>query len=425
MGLISQILHKNYSQADFDRDIRQFRGGTVTKSGIRVNEQGALRHITVLSCVRVRSESFASLPVSVYKKRRDGKGRDEARDHPIHAIVHSSPNSDMVPMTLMETMNGHLDLSGNCYSLITLNKRGNVIDLYPWDWDKIEPVRNLDTNRIEYKIYDRGKFEMLPSEKVFHVPGLGNDGIKGYSIISLAREHIGLGMAVNEFVELFYGQGMNIGTVLQTTQNLKKEAVDELLEQYNEQFTGLRNSHKAMLLHSGLTYNRIPMPLTDAQTIELLKLTDNQICGLYRVPPHMVAHLERSTNNNIEHQGIEYVIYSMLPLITRWEQTMNWKLFTPAEREAGYYVKFNVDALLRGDSKARGEYLKTKRQNGIINGNEWRALDDDNPIAGPEGEAYLVNGNMISVKTASMQLPRQTKGGGDNQNEDDTEEKED
>lgn len=408
MGLISRLLVKNYSVADFDRDIRMWLGGTPTKSGVTVNEQTSLRHLTVFSCVRVRSESFASLPLSVYRRRKNGKGRDEAYDHPIYDIVHSAPNSDMTSMTWRETMNGHLDLSGNCYGLITRNRRGQIIEVYPWDWRMIEPKRNQDTGRIEYHLDDRGKIEILPPNKVFHVPGLGFDGIKGYSIIQLAREAVGVGMAISEFTARFFGQGMNVGSVFQTDQALGQEAVDKLREQLLEKGAGMANSWMPLVLHSGLKFARIPMPLTDAQFIENIKLNKNEICGLFRVPPHLVADLERATFSNIEHQSIGYVVFSMIPQITRFEQTMNWKLFTPEERQAGYYTKFNVDALLRGDAKSRAEALAIKRQNGVINANEWRELDDENPIEGVAGEAYLVNGNMISTETASKQQPRTT-----------------
>jgi HK97 family phage portal protein len=409
MGLISNLLLKNYSMSDFDKDLRSRAAGVQTRAGVKVNENTALRHMTVFSCVRVRSESFASLPISVYRKRPNGKGRDEVTDHPLYEIIHAAPNDEMPSFTWRETINSHLDLSGNCYSIITFNRRGQVADLYPWPWDMIEPKRNQRTNEIEYHLNDRGKTEILPKSKVFHVPGLGYDGTKGYSIISLMREYVGLGMAVNEFIERFYGQGMNIGSVLQTDHVLKKPALDEMKEEYENGYSGLHNAHRPLILHSGLKYSRIQMPLTDAQTIETLKLNKEDICGIYRVPPHMIANLDRSTNNNIEHQGIEYVMYSMLPQTTRFEQFANWKLFTPAERAAGYYVKANVDALLRGDSAARAAYLNTKRQNGVINADEWRELDDENPIGGLAGEAYLVNGNMIGTETAAKQLPKAAK----------------
>ena len=411
MGLIKDLLFKNYSVADLDRDMRSWFGGTPTKAGVNVNEHTALRYITFYSCVRVRSESFAMLPLSVYRKRRNGRGRDEAYAHPLHDRIHATPNGEMTSLTWRETMNGHLDVSGNCYSIITTNNRGQVIDLYPWPWDQVHVKRNKDTRKIEYDIYDNGmKVETLPPERVLHVPGLGYDGIKGYSTISLIREYVGLGLSVSEFIERFYGQGMNVGSVLQTEQAMEENAITALREKFIERGSGLANSWLPIVLHSGLKFDRIPMSLVDAQTVEILKLTDTQMCGIMRVPPHMVANLERSTNNNIEHQGIEYVQYSMLPIITRFEQAMNWRLFTPAERAEGYYVKFNVEALLRGDAAARGAYLSEKRQNGIINADEWRELDDENPIGGVAGEAYLVNGNMISTETAAKQQPRQTGG---------------
>lgn len=395
--------------ADFDRDVKAWLGaGQPSHAGVAVTEQTALRHITVYSCVRVRSESFASLPLSVYRRRRSGKGRDEAYDHPLYEKVHSEPNPEMTSMTWRETLNSHLDLSGNCYSIITTNRRGQVIDIYPCDWRVIRPERNLQTNKIEYYLDNRGKTEVLPAERVFHVPGLGYDGIRGYSIIRLAAEAVGTGMALSEFTARFFGQGMNMGGVLETDNAMDEEAVEALRQQFMEKGSGLANSWLPIVLHSGLKYNRIPMPLEDAQAIELMRLNIEQICGLFRVPPHMVADLSRSTFSNIEHQSISYVVNSMLPLITRFEQTMNWKLFTPAERAAGYYVKFNVDGLLRGDAAARAQYLNTKRQNGIINANEWRELDDENPIEGLAGEAYLVNGNMISTETAATQQPKQS-----------------
>jgi HK97 family phage portal protein len=206
---------------------------------------------------------------------------------------------------------------------------------------------------------------------------------------------------------------MNFGMVLETEQTIDDENyIKELKEAFENRYGGLQNSHRPMVLHSGLKVNRIPLNFVDAQIIEMLNLTDKQICGLMRVPPHMVAHLEDATFSNIEHQGIEYTVYSMLPLITRFEQEMAVKLFTKKEREQGYYVKFNINALLRGDAKAQAEALATKRQNGVINANEWRVLDEMNPLDGPAGEAYLVNGNMISTETASKQMPKQTGGTG-------------
>ncbi|MEN6325798.1 MAG: phage portal protein [Syntrophomonas sp.] len=383
-------------------------GGQTTYSGVKVDELSALRHMTVYSCVRVRSESFGSLPVSVYRRRKTGKGQDEAWDHPLYELIHSVPNTEMTSLTWRETMNGHLDLAGNCYSIITRNQRGQVIDIYPWDWRQVNPQRNKETGKLEYQVYDRGKGDIYPADQIFHVPGLGFDGIQGYSVIQMAREGVALGLAISEFSGRFFGQGMNVGIVLQTDQTFKnpKEDAEFIREQFEERSSGLANSHRPMVLHGGLKVDRIPMPLEDAQFVEQYKLNQAQICGLYRVPPHLIANLERATFSNIEHQGIEYVVFSMLPLITRFEQVMNWKLFSAAERQAGYFVKFNVDALLRGDYKSRQEGLAIQRQNGVINADEWRGMEDANPIGGAAGQAYLVNGNMISTENAAGQTQK-------------------
>lgn len=405
--MIRSILQKDASLGEWDFGaFRQIFGGP-TKAGVVVNETTAMRHITVQSCLRVRAETLASFPLSVYKKRKSGKGRDEAWDHPVYGLVHATPNSEMTSATWLQFMSYNLDISGNGYSIITSNKRGQVIELYPWKWHEIEPYRNLDTNELEYRVIDRGKSEILPKEKVLHIPGWCFDGIKGYSSITLAREAVGMGMAISEFISRFYGQGMNIGAVLETEQKIDQATADRIKAQLLEKGSGLANSHMPLILYNGLKFNRIPMPLTDAQFIETYKLNRDEICGLERVPPHLIANLERATFTNIEHQSLDFVMYSMLPMITQYEQTMNWKLFTPQERAQGYYVKFNLDALLRGDAKSRADALAIKRQNGIINADEWRDLDDENPIGGLAGETYFVMSNLASAEILAKQPPKQ------------------
>lgn len=406
MGFISEILQKNADSWDLTNFPRWF-GGAQTKSGVVVNESTAMRHITVQSCLRVRAETIASFPISVYRKRKNGKGRDEARDHPVYDLIHASPNDEMASATWLQFMNCNLDVSGNAYSIITTNRRGQVMDIYPWKWNEITPQRNLSTDKLEYFVSDRGKTEVLPPEKVLHIPGWHFDGLKGYSTIHLAREAVGLGMAISEFTARFYGQGMNVGTVIEGSEALTSDGAARIREQFIQKGSGLANSWMPIVLHGGLKMNRIPMPLNDAQFIETYKLNRDEICGLYRVPPHLVANLERATFSNIEHQSLDYVMFSMLPVVTQYEQIMNWKLFTKEEREQGYYVKFNLDALLRGDAKSRAEALAIKRQNGVINADEWRELDDQNPIGGVAGTTYFLMSNLMSAETAAKQLPKQ------------------
>ena len=404
MGLISKLVNKSssqdYTMDEFDKRVRErYRGGQV-HAGVDVNEATAMRFITVFSCVRVLAEAIASLPIMVYRERKGG-GADKARDHQVFDLLYTEPNDEMTTVSwrLQQIMNQAT--SGNCYSVITFNNRGQPVDVYPIPWSDCWPYRDKDDNRIYYNINDRGKFEKLPASQVFHVPGMGFDGLLGYSPVTMAAEAIGTGMAAEQFTARFYGQGMNVGSVLETDSELSDRAFERLREDLEMRGAGLANSWRPLVLEEGMKFGRIPMPLRDAQFIEGRKFTKDDICGLFRVPAYMVGDLDRATYNNIENLGIGFVVYTLMPYITNWEKTINWKLFTKRERQQGYYAKFNVAALLRGDYKSRQEGLATMRQNGIINANEWRELDEMNPIDGPDGEAYLVNGNMIQTSTAA------------------------
>lgn len=203
----------SYSMEDMDLEMRRRIRGRKTAT-INVNEETALKYVTVFSCVRVLSEALASLPLFVYKEKSNG-GKEKARDHPLYELLYQQPNEEMTSLTWRETQMGHLTLSGNCYSIITTNKRGQVIDLYPVPWNQVEPKRDPETRKIEYTVMDRGQTEVFPQEQVFHIPGLGFDGIKGYSPIRMAQDAVGLGLAATDFISRFYSQGMNIGGVLE------------------------------------------------------------------------------------------------------------------------------------------------------------------------------------------------------------------
>lgn len=415
MGFIARQAVKNLlSLGDLDRLMDEAMGGRPTHAGVRVSEQTALSLIEVQKCVRVRAETRGCLPVSILKKRGDGKGRDEARDHPLYEILNVAPNNEMDSQTYYERMEIFFSLWGNDISVITRNssRNRNVTDLYPLPWYKCRVMRDKDTGQIYYEYRDRGQWERFPPEKIFHIRGMSFDGLVGISTIGMAREAVGQGLAMAEFANRFFGQGMNFGGILESPNALSQAARDNMRKAAKEMGAGLANSWEPFLLEEGTKWNRIPMSFVDAEFVKVMNLNKYDIDGLFRVPPHMVANLERSTNNNIEHQGIEFVVYSMLPTITRFERMANWKLLTPQERAAGYYVKINVDALLRGDAASRGQYLQKKRQSGALSADEWRALDDENPTGVPGGDAYLVNGNMISLETAMKQQPRQNTGGG-------------
>jgi HK97 family phage portal protein len=414
MGFITRQAIKNLSIRELDH-LMEHGWGRPTTAGVPVSEQSAMNLIEVHKCVKVRAETRGCLPVGIYKKRPNNGGRDLARDHPLQELLNIAPNNEMDSQTFYERMEIYFSLWGNDYSIITRNTSRNkdVRELYPVSAYQMRVKRDPETQDLFYEYRDRGQTERLPPEKVFHIRGMSFDGLTGISTIGMAREAVAQGLAMQEFTNRFFGNGMNFGGILEVPGTLTPAARENMKKAAEELAGGLGNAWEPYVLEEGTKYNRIPMSFVDAQFIEVMRLSKQDIDGLFRVPPHMVGNLERSTNNNIEHQGIEFVTYSLLPMITRFERTANWRLLTRAERAAGYYVKVNVDALLRGDAASRGEYLQKKRQNGALSANEWKDLDDENPIEQEGGDAYLVNGNMISLGTAMNQPPRTntTKGG--------------
>ncbi|WAH38611.1 phage portal protein [Alicyclobacillus dauci] len=401
MGLLTRLVAKNqvtggYSPDGFFERYWARIGGFNNHSGVPVNEESALRFITVYSCVRVLSEALASLPLYVYKSRSDG-GADKAPDHPVYDLLYAEPNDEMNTVTWREQQMSSLVISGNSYSIITMNGRGQAVDVYPVPWERCWPYRDPDDWKIKYRVNDRGKSEVFPAEQVFHIPGLGWDGILGYSPIRMAAESIGVGMAAAEFAARFYGQGMNAGGILEHPNELSDKAYDRLKEDIAESWSGIRNAWKPIILEDGMKYNRISMPMADAQFVETRKLARDEICGLFRVPPHMIANLDKATFSNIEQMSLEFVMYSLMPYISKWENAINWKLFSKRDRQQGYFVKFDLNELLRADYVSRQNGMAIQRQNGVINADEWRSVEGRNPIGGDAGKAYLVNGNMMPV----------------------------
>lgn len=388
--------------------------GSPAKAGVNVSEQSAMRFSAVWACVLIYAQSLSWPPLKLYRARKDG-GRDEARDEPLFDVLHSAANEEMPAITVKETMMSHAILSGNCYAFPTYNARGQVERLYPVPWTQIEPRRNKETRVLEYIFVDRGQKTTLPADAVFHIPGLGFDGTRGYSPIRMAMEAIGLGMAAETFASYFYSNGANIGGMLAIeTGTGAKERRDELKAEIREKFQGLANSHELMIVPSGTKFERMDMPLQEAQFIETRKFQIQEIARIYRMPLHMLQDLDRATFSNIEHQDIGFIKHTMMPWFVRWEQYINAKLLSKRDRERGLFAEFNVNALLRGDSKTQAEILHIERQDGVITGNEWRAHIGMNPSDDPNSDRLLVNGNMIPIEKAGEARPQNGGAGGAN-----------
>ena len=294
-----------------------------------------------------------------------------------------------------ETMLSHLLLWGNAYSQIIRTGRNQVAQLYPLLPDHMEVDRDSD-GVLTYTYTTRtGEQVTLRPEDVLHIPGLGFDGVVGYSPIALEKNAIGLGIAAEEYGSKFFANGARPSGIL-THPNTVKDP-KRLRESWNSAYGGSSNANRVAILEEGMRYEPISVPNSEAQFLETRKFQVSEICRIFRVPPHLVADLEHATFSNIEHQSISFAVHTIRPWLVRIEQAMNRALLS--EREKGrYYVQFNMDGLMRGDYKSRMEGYAIGRQNGWMSANDIRILENLNPIPDEEGgNVYMVNGNMVPI----------------------------
>jgi len=377
-----------------------------TTSGKSVNEFTAMQTTAVYSCVRILSEAIASLPLHVYRYK--GAGKERVFDHPLYHILHDEPNSEMTSFVFRETLMSHLLIWGNAYAQIIRDGAGRVVALYPLLPNKMTVYR--DKSGEIYYAYTRSSDEnpnfkeygtvMLRREDVLHIPGLGFDGLMGYSPIAMARNAVGMTIACEEYGASFFANGANPGGVLEHPGVLKDPA--KVRDSWNSIYQGSNNAHKVAVLEEGMKYQQIGIPPEEAQFLETRKFQINEIARLYRIPPHMVGDLEKSSFSNIEQQSLEFVKYTLDPWVIRWEQALARSLLLPDEKKQ-YFIKLNVDGLLRGDYQSRMTGYATARQNGWMSANDIREMEDLNPIAPEEGgDLYLINGNMTKLADAGI-----------------------
>ena len=377
-----------------------------SSSGKFVNERSAMQMTAVYCCVRILSEAVASLPLHVYKYT--GLGSEKAKDHPLYHILHDEPNPEMTSFIFRETLMTHLLLWGNAYAQVIRNGKGEVVALYPLMPDRMTVDRD-ENGRLYYEYRTssddaktmKGKnvstVRLKPSD-VLHIPGLGFDGLVGYSPIAMAKNAIGLAIATEEYGSKFFANGATPSGILEYPGTVKDP--EKVRESWNAGFAGSGNAQKVAVLEEGMKYTPISISPEQAQFLETRKFQIDEIARIFRIPPHMIGDLEKSSFNNIEQQSLEFVKYTLDPWVSRWEQSIVRRLFTEEEKKT-YFVKFNVDGLLRGDYESRMNGYATARQNGWMSANDIRDLEQLDRIPPEEGgDLYLINGNMMPLTMA-------------------------
>ncbi|MGI6636002.1 MAG: phage portal protein [Christensenellales bacterium] len=376
-----------------------------TPAGKPVNEQTAMQMTAVYSCVRILAETLAGLPLHVYRYNKSG-GKEKNLKHPLYRLLHDEPNQEMTSFAFRETLMSHLLLWGNAYAQIIRNARGEVAALYPLMPNKMTVDRD-SKGRLFYLYAKSGddsptlgndNMVYLSPADVLHIPGLGFDGLVGYSPIAMAKNAVGLAIATEEYGARFFANGAAPGGVLEHPGTIKDP--QKVRESWNAAYQGVSNAHRVAVLEEGMKYQPIGISPEQAQFLETRKFQINEIARIFRVPPHMLADLEKSSFSNIEQQSLEFVKYTLDPWVVRWEQAMCRSLLSRSEK-AEVFIRFNVDGLLRGDYVSRMNGYAVARQNGWMSANDIRELENLDRI--PEevgGDLYLINGAMTKLEDA-------------------------
>lgn len=382
-----------------------------TSAGRAVNERTAMQMTAVYSCVRILAEAIAGLPLHVYQTRSDG-GKEKAVTHPLYRLLHDEPNPEMTSFVFRETLMTHLLLWGNAYAQVIRNGRGEVIGLYPLMPNRMTVGRD-SAGRLYYEYQrtseepPRAEYErvVLPPSEVLHIPGLGFDGLVGYSPIAMAKNAIGMAQACEDYGASFFANGAAPGGVLEHPGTIKDPS--RVRESWTATFGGARNGNKIAVLEEGMKYTPISVSPEQAQFLQTRKFQMGEIARIFRIPPHMIGDLDKSSFSNIEQQSLEFVKYTLDPWVIRWEQALTKTLLDP--RDTGVFVKFNLEGLLRGDYASRMQGYAVARQNGWMSANDIRELENLDRIK-PEdgGDLYLVNGNMLPLSLAGAYATTQT-----------------
>jgi len=368
----------------------------VVKGGMLVDHDTALSLSAVFAAVRYISETIASLPWEL-RQRRKGGGSDPALTHNVYRLLHGRPNPEMGAFNWRMFMLSMVNLWGNAYAEIERDTVKRPVALWPIHPNRVEPKR--ENGQLYYSV-DGGRINLMPDD-IYHISGLGNDGIKGYSVVSLAARSIGAGLAADEFAASFFENGVVTSGNLKHPKKLGDKAYERLKKEFKEKHGGPKNAWKPLILEEGMEWQTMTMPLKDAEFLASRKFTTTEIARWFRVPPHKIADLEYAHFNNIEHLSIEVVQDTLIPWNVRLEQEANYKLISSRTQNL-FYSKINVNGLLRGDSKARAEYYQKMRNMGAINSDEIRALEEMNPI--PGGDKYVMQGQYTTLENIGKEL---------------------
>ena len=364
-------------------------------SGERVDEKSAMQIATVYACVRLLAETVAGLPLHLYRSKDGGSAKERATDHPLYKLLYRQPNPEMTSFSFREVMMTHLLLWGNCYAQIVRDGKNGILGLYPLLPENMEIDRD-EKGQIFYiyhaytdeKPGENNKDIYFRRDEIFHVPGLGFNGLVGFSPIAMMKNALGTTLAVEKYGSSFFKNGAQPSGVLEHPGVLKDPS--KIRENWSAVYGGANNAHKVAVLEEGMQYKAISLPPEDSQFLSTRQFGVNEICRIFRVPPHMVQDLEHATFSNIEHQSIDFVVHTLTPWLVREQNEL--------------FPKFNVDGLLRGDYQSRMQGYATGISNGFLSPNDIHRLENWDLIPAEKGgDDYYLNGGYVRLEDAGKQ----------------------
>lgn len=352
------------------------------------------RQATVFSCIQVRGEGFAQLGPKVFL-RASGDRREEASKHWAWKLWRESPARDMTPFEFQERISNDLDTTGN-FLAYKVKSGGAVRELVPLPVAEVKAERNKSTRRVEYTIegFTAGGRSTFTRDQIFHVRRRSRNGVWGLSPLTECRLAVSGLLAAETHGRATFQNGAHPSGVVEYPEIMDDAEYARLQEDFDRNWNGER-AGRTLILEGGAKFVPIAISNKDAQFLEARQAGKSEICGIFRVPPHMVGDLTRSTNNNIEHQGIEWVMWSLLPLARRVETSWN---ADPDMLSGGVYLEFNVDSVIRGDFKTRMEGYGKAIERGILTPNEVRAMENRPPM--DDGKQLMMMANVTSLEKA-------------------------
>jgi HK97 family phage portal protein len=366
-------------------DLSKWFGGVPSWANIDVDRHSAIGVSAVWACVRLISETIAAMPLKLY--RRVGDGKEPATEHPLYRVLHDAPNPMQTSFLWREQSQGHLLLQGNQYSQIV---RDGIrpVQLWPLDPEKMAVSKGPTSMLYEYQT--KAGAVKLGRGEVLHIPGLGWDGICGYPVIQVHAQSLGSSIAGERYAAEFFGNSASPDGFITMQGALKdKNAQERMQRSWEDAHGAWGKKHRTAILEQGAEWKPISIPPEQAQFIETRKYNRSEVASIFRVPPHLIGDVERSTSwgTGIEQQSIGFVVFTMLPWLTRWEQSLNQQLLLEDERE-DYFFEFLVTGLLRGDAAARSAFYHQMLLDGVLNADEVRAMENMNPQPEGQGKAW-------------------------------------